>query len=386
MKVRLLSTNLGKGGAGIAALRWAQCLELTETDVFTQKQHPKKIARLLNKLVWIFFWDQKLYSLFGPPSISIFSSEKVRANQKESVVNFIHWVQNDFISIFRLKRVSANSIFYCHDTWLFLGIGHYNYPANLDDYTGLRKFAVRKIANYKIQIANEAKALLFPSEWLLHESRRRGVTNPRSFVIPNPVPDYFFEKREKGSARRALGLSLDSPIVVIAASANYLDLRKGLDLVPEISQGLLKTFPNLQVLCLGFEIPTSWPENIRGTGPLHSMEDMALYYSAADVLVSPSRMDNLPQTCVEAQLIGLPVIAFDIGGLKETLLSEGQTGSVVPPYDVDLLVAKCAEYLQEIILLNDGKHYESEAFGSNKWSYRTIRNQFFDLLEQLESK
>ena len=52
----------------------------------------------------------------------------------------------------------------------------------------------------------------------------------------------------------------------------------------------------------------------------------------ADVLVLPSRWENLPCVLIEAQASGLPVVASAVGGVPEIVL-EG-TGELVPPGDV----------------------------------------------------
>jgi glycosyltransferase involved in cell wall biosynthesis len=58
----------------------------------------------------------------------------------------------------------------------------------------------------------------------------------------------------------------------------------------------------------------------------------------ADVVVAPSTLVPEPfgRVSVEAQAMGKPVIASDIGGLGETLMPMA-TGWLVPPDDVDEL-------------------------------------------------
>ena len=42
-------------------------------------------------------------------------------------------------------------------------------------------------------------------------------------------------------------------------------------------------------------------------------------YNAADVLVTPSLQENLPNTIMEALSCGIPCVGFDIGGIPEMI-------------------------------------------------------------------
>ena len=53
---------------------------------------------------------------------------------------------------------------------------------------------------------------------------------------------------------------------------------------------------------------------------------------AYDALVLPSRLEGFPVTIAEAMLAGLPVVATDVGSVREAVL-DGETGWVVPPED-----------------------------------------------------
>lgn len=80
---------------------------------------------------------------------------------------------------------------------------------------------------------------------------------------------------------------------------------------------------------------------VRLVGQSH---DVAGYMKAATLLVLPSRWEGLPNVVLEAMSHGLPVIATAVDGSKE-LITEGQTGWLVPPGSVSQLAAKIAEAL-----------------------------------------
>lgn len=67
---------------------------------------------------------------------------------------------------------------------------------------------------------------------------------------------------------------------------------------------------------------------------------------AFDGLVLPSRLEGFPVTIVEAMLAGLPVVATDVGSVREAVV-DGATGWVVPPEDPSALAAAMRELLAD---------------------------------------
>jgi len=67
----------------------------------------------------------------------------------------------------------------------------------------------------------------------------------------------------------------------------------------------------------------------RFVGELRSIETV---YCAIDCLVLPSRWEGFPNAVLEAQAHGVPVIATDVGDVRE-IVEDGATGWIVPPED-----------------------------------------------------
>ena len=74
-------------------------------------------------------------------------------------------------------------------------------------------------------------------------------------------------------------------------------------------------------------------------------EEVSDFYVAADVAVTTSVEESLPNFLIEAQAVGLPVIASDTRGVKEAF-KPGETGFLIPPDDSDA-------FLKAVIELHD---------------------------------
>lgn len=82
--------------------------------------------------------------------------------------------------------------------------------------------------------------------------------------------------------------------------------------------------------------------NIKYMGIL-SAEQIQSVLLEASVFVHPSYIDNSPNSVCEAQMLGVPVIACDVGGVS-TILDHGESGILVPanaPYEM-------AYYIKEV--------------------------------------
>ena len=64
--------------------------------------------------------------------------------------------------------------------------------------------------------------------------------------------------------------------------------------------------------------------------------DVAERLADGQIFVLTSNWEGFPRSVLEAMRAGLPVIASDVGGVRESV-RDGETGFVVPPGNVDVL-------------------------------------------------
>jgi glycosyltransferase involved in cell wall biosynthesis len=75
-------------------------------------------------------------------------------------------------------------------------------------------------------------------------------------------------------------------------------------------------------------------------------EDVPPWYRSADLFVLPSEFDNSPNVALEAMASGLPVVATDVGGLRQ-YVRHGVNGELVPAGDSSALAASMLRYLDD---------------------------------------
>ena len=75
-------------------------------------------------------------------------------------------------------------------------------------------------------------------------------------------------------------------------------------------------------------------------GVMPRSEELRRLYNRADVFVLPTYADAVPNVVLEAMAAGLPVVATDVGAVREML---GAAGVVVPPGDAEALAGALDE-------------------------------------------
>lgn len=74
-----------------------------------------------------------------------------------------------------------------------------------------------------------------------------------------------------------------------------------------------------------------------------SAEKLVRILKNSDLCIQPSYIDNSPNSVCEAQILGLPVIACNVGGVS-TLIKDGETGVLVPSNGVYELACTIRDY------------------------------------------
>jgi hypothetical protein len=149
-----------------------------------------------------------------------------------------------------------------------------------------------------------------------------------------------FKPGDKMAARRLLSLPAEKPIVLCAA-VNFEEARKGGPQLREIVATLQD-----EATFTAFGHNTQEIPGLIGLGYHLTADKLALIYQAADVFLGTSTEEAFGQTIMEAQLCGVPVVAFKAGGVEEIVRNE-ITGKLVRNGDAAAAVCALRSMLED---------------------------------------
>jgi glycogen(starch) synthase len=168
------------------------------------------------------------------------------------------------------------------------------------------------------RVLRRARLVIAPSTALADEARRLGAREVRTIPSGVDLPEHVGEEAEPPEILFAGRLSPEKGIRELVAAA------EGLSLVV-VGEGPV-------------EVPGS-----RGFVPHDELERL---YGRAAVVACPSHREGFGVVCAEAMAHGRPVVAGDVGGLRDLVVHE-ETGLLVPLRDVGALRAALERLLAD---------------------------------------
>lgn len=386
MNILIVNTSDIHGGAAIAAFRLMNALLREGEHVKMlvrdkQSAHTAVIAadsKLQNRLNFylergvIFlrngFTKQYLFDIsIANRGLSITDLPAFR----EADVIHLHWINQGMLSLDEIDRIIASGrkiVWTMHDMWPFTGICHHaagctRYERSCGECPYL-KTPSRNDLSHQLFLTKQAVyargeiTFVACSNWLRELAAKSPLTAGHQVVsIPNPIDTAVYSPMDKREARQRLNLPADKKIVLFAA-VNASDPRKGMDYLAEASRIMAQQHDDILFLIAGNdgeELGKRLSLPARSLGYV-APQDMPGVYNAADLFVTPSLQENLPNTIMEAMACGTPCVGFHTGGIPE-MISHGTNGYVAVYRDA----ADLAKGILRILFGNDAGLLSAEA-------------------------
>ncbi len=336
MKVLLLNTY-PQGGAGIASGRLLTALRAQGTDA--QLLHAADVGSR-----WPFYAERLSFLPYERDKSVRFSFSLANFGKdlrqhplvRAADILHLHWVNQGFLSLKNIAQLAALGkpiVWTLHDIWAFTGGCHIHTCDHFQQSCGQCPY-LRRPAPYDLSHRIWlAKKRWFPpnihfvtcSEWLNGMAKSSSLLADYPITtIPNPIDTTVFKpiseveriafRVEKGVAPRAR--------VVLFVAMKVSETHKGFRFLQDALQQLKTSHPHipLEIMVIGKSDPEATaglPYPVHPLGLIQDAQTLARIYAAADVFVTPTLADNLPNTVMESLSCGTPVAGFRTGGVPE---------------------------------------------------------------------
>jgi glycosyltransferase involved in cell wall biosynthesis len=207
--------------------------------------------------------------------------------------------------------------------------------------------------NYRVMAQRAARLIAYSHDYADNSYYLRPFRDRVSVIyppiqIPDPIPDVVAELRARWQRN-------GGPLI---GYAGRFVREKRPDLLIRALEVINRTYPKARVVFAGeYDIPyeDTWERNqalvqryedrLIFLGKVESMQAMANFFAACDVLVMPSDTECFALVQVEAMLCGTPVVMTDVPGGRVPVTETGM-GKIVPRGDWEAMGCAVVEILQ----------------------------------------
>jgi glycosyltransferase involved in cell wall biosynthesis len=190
---------------------------------------------------------------------------------------------------------------------------------------------------------------------------------------------------KKDEMRRKLGIPQNAFIILTVRRLVY---KNGVDTLIEGANITVKKNPHIVFLAVGkgpdsdsvkLRIQQLGIEDNFKLAGFVSDADLPSYYNVADLFVLPSKSgEGLPLVALEAMACALPVIATDVGGIREVLKED--YGKLVPPNQPELLAEAILDFAAQDF---SKRKVELRAMMEEKFSWDANVERLVEIYEEL---
>lgn len=320
----------------------------------------------------------------GLNDINYLSSFRVKGLQKYSQADILHFHgTHGHFNYLALPSLTKNkpAIFTLHDMWALTGHCTYSYDCGRwktgcgqCPYPKIHRPIKRdntrlewKLKEWVYQHSNLTIVVL--NKWMAEKISQSSLYHLSVCQIPNGVDVETYQPLDSEQCRSLLGIPSDKKVLMFV-SLSLGNHRKGSDLLIKALQSLPVSLKSEIVLLLvgdgGEGLAQVIDLKTVDLGYVRSDRLKAIAYSAADLVVFPTRADNLPLVLQESMACGTPMVSFDVGGVPE-LVRPGQTGYLAKPEDAEDFKNGIVELLEDDKLRN-GLGHQCRAIAVEEYS------------------
>jgi glycosyltransferase involved in cell wall biosynthesis len=355
MKILFINSSDTGSGTPIAARRLLAAMLAAKIDVYMgvvekgtncdrifelpknkdfEKQNTKKA-----KKVFLQTTNSMVHSISKLSKIDI-----AFINKSDFDIVHLHRAGGGVISIEDIAKIEKPIVWTMHDSWLFCGAEHHpnilekdtrfiegytkkNFPktssgVDICRQTWERKKKMWKNCKFNVISPSNYEAISFEKSALFK--------GQKATVIPNVIPNVFRQINVK-EFKKYMNIPSNKKIIGFGSvSSNKI---KGGDYLLK-SLAMLKDRNNLHIVIFG-DLQSEFINSIKiqntVLGAIFNEKILALIYNCLDCFVCPSLIESFGLVSLEALFCGVPVAAFNTGGIPD-IVKHKKNGYLAKPF------------------------------------------------------
>ena len=407
MKIIHLSYADIVGGAAKATYRihQAQRKNGINSQIFVNKKLSKDVNVFTPRNIFNKFFIKIRPHLIQPLRKTLFTKNNILhspnlinsvwykiLNKTDADLINLHWIQKEMISIKNITQIKKPIVWTFHDMWPMCGAEHVSWDSRWENgYLRSNRpiheggFDLnRYVWNQKRILWKKKFRIVTPSSWLA-----KCVNNSYLFrdfsvtVIPHCLDLDKWKPLDKDYAREILDFPKNEKILLIGTLNSNDDHNKGFDLIVDSLKALKKN-NKIRIVIFGqdrhkqkYEInyPTDY------FGRIDTYDGMRELYSAADLMLVPSRIESFSNIAMEAQACGTPVVAFRTSGLID-VVEHMKTGYLANKYDpIDF--AYGINWSLENLSKSSYYNYAARERAYKQWNQERVSSMYKNLYQKV---
>lgn len=359
MKVVLINTSERSGGAAIACNRLMEALQkeglqvsllvrnkaTTNPHVFTVNTSYFKRKINFARFVWerlIIYINNKFNkkNLFAVSLANIGTNISQHPAIRDADIIHIHWINQGFLSlknIHQLINTNKPIVWTMHDMWAYTAICHHSRECNkyttqcqqcpFLNSTKQNDLSAKYFKKKKKLYTAAPICFVGCSQWVTNGAHKSQLLlgQHKILSIPNPINISQYKPTNKQQAKLHFNFFTNKKLILFGAP-KVTDKRKGIDYLIDACNILANISPDLkneiEIITFGQNtdaIKQQLPFTVHSMNYISDIDEMVTLYNCADVYVTPSLEENLPNTIMEAMACGLPCVGFNVGGIPEMI-------------------------------------------------------------------
>lgn len=355
MRVLIVNTSEKTGGAAVAANRLMEALNNNgEKAKMLVRDKQTDCLTVVSagdgwRQRWHFLWERwRIFMAMHFSKKHLFEVDIANAGTditglpefREADVIHLHWINQGFLSLSVIQKILQSGkpvVWTMHDLWPATAICHYArgcqrykercHHCPLLPGGGSGNDLAARVWNRKSSILRAGHiSFVACSRWLEGEAKRSALLKGQHVSsIPNAIDTRVYHPMDKTEARRKVGLPEEGNIILFV-SQRVTDERKGIRYLVEAVSKLVERYPSLKettsIAILGGhaeEVAEELSLPVHALGYVSDEQTIVSVYNAANVFVTPSLEDNLPNTIMESLACGVPCVGFAVGGIPEMI-------------------------------------------------------------------